>query len=74
MFADGRYEIKTISMGLAKNLEQAGDWIEQKGWGPHLEKNLGLALHWRSMDKAKAAKINTTVRSELPGLINGKII
>ncbi len=75
VWADGRYERKTIPMGLAKNLEQAGGWLEQKGWGPHLEKKpLGLALHWRGMDRAEAARISRTVRSELPGLINGEIL
>ena len=75
VLTDGRYERKTISMDLAKNLGQASDWLEQKGWGAHLEKKpLGLALHWRGMDKARVAAISRTVRSELPGLINGKIL
>jgi trehalose 6-phosphate phosphatase len=74
LLPNGKYDIKTVSDSLDRDLKKAADWLKEKGWSEHLEKKpLSLALHWRGMKEEEIAKISMTVKAHLPRLVNEKI-
>jgi trehalose-phosphatase len=72
LLSDGTYRKATLTEVAARGLKSVSSWMAGMGWNGSVErKPLGLALHWRGMNREKADAMRAEVLDHLPQMIEG---
>ena len=72
LLPDGTFFRETLSEVAYLALESIADWIRRIGWESLLEKKpLGLAIHWRGLDRDKIHEIEKGVMTKVPSNLEG---